>query len=80
MILRQYLICTHVANSIDLTVFCVLLLYRLSSPVILRQYLTWLQRIAVAPPGTPVWPGWLWALGVAAGGMGMTLVHHQFFW
>jgi hypothetical protein len=57
-----------------------MLLCRLSSPVILRQYLSWLQRIAVAPPGTPVWPGWLWALGVAAGGMGMTLVHHQFFW
>lgn len=53
---------------------------RLTSPVILRQYLTWLQRTAVAPPGTPVWPGWCWALGVAAGGMAMTLVHHQFFW
>lgn len=55
-------------------------LCRLSSPVLLKKYLTWLQGAAVALPGTATWPGWLWALGVAACGMGMTLVHHQFFW
>lgn len=53
---------------------------RLTSPVLLKKYLTWLQDARVAPPGTATWPGWLWALGVAACGMGITLVHHQFFW
>jgi predicted benzoate:H+ symporter BenE len=36
---------------------------------------------AAGAGGSPdQWRGWCWALAVASGGVGMTLVHHQFFW
>jgi hypothetical protein len=51
---------------------------RLLSPLALRHFLQWLQTDSAAPGSTPVWLGWCWAIAVASGGVGMTLVHHQF--
>lgn len=53
---------------------------RLLSPLALRQFLSWMTASHVTPESAPVWLGWCWAIAVAAGGVGMTLVHHQFFW
>lgn len=52
---------------------------RLSSPVALKYFLLWLELDA-AGVGGGEWRGWMLALAVTAGGVGMTLVHHQFFW
>jgi hypothetical protein len=51
---------------------------RLLSPLALRYFLQWLQADSAAPGSTPAWLGWCWAIAVASGGVGMTLVHHQF--
>lgn len=53
---------------------------RLLSPLALREFLRWLQADAAPGQGPPVWRGWMWALAVTAGGCGMTLIHHLFFW
>lgn len=42
----------------------------------LRGFLKYLSRESLTP-NTPDWPGWLWALFVASGGVGMTIIHHQ---
>jgi hypothetical protein len=44
--------------------------------VALRGFLNYLSRESLTP-NTPDWPGWLWALFVASGGVGMTIIHHQ---
>eukprot|EP00878_Enallax_costatus_P014214 GHUV01014868.1.p1 GENE.GHUV01014868.1~~GHUV01014868.1.p1 ORF type:complete len:677 (+),score=122.01 GHUV01014868.1:181-2211(+) len=53
---------------------------RLLSPLALRQFLSWMTASQSSPETAPVWLGWCWAIAVAAGGIGMTLIHHQFFW
>jgi hypothetical protein len=53
---------------------------RLLSPVALREFLKWMQRDAAAPRSVADWEGWMWAVAVAAGGVGMTIIHHVFFW
>jgi hypothetical protein len=60
---------------LSLTCYCC----RLLSPLALHYFLQWLQADSAAPGSTPTWLGWCWAIAVASGGVGMALVHHQFW-
>jgi ABC-type multidrug transport system fused ATPase/permease subunit len=61
---------------------------RVLSPVALREFLRWMTadeqaRVSsasstpIAPP--PLWRGWMLAFALSCGSLGMTIVHHQFF-
>jgi hypothetical protein len=53
---------------------------RLLGPLALREFLRWMQRDAADRASEPDWRGWMWALAVATAGLGMTIIHHVFFW
>jgi ABC-type multidrug transport system fused ATPase/permease subunit len=66
---------------------------RVLSPVALREFLRWMSAderarlaaaagtaaLSAATPAPPLWRGWMLAFALACGSLGMTIVHHQFF-
>ncbi|GAX75678.1 hypothetical protein CEUSTIGMA_g3121.t1 [Chlamydomonas eustigma] len=52
---------------------------RLSSPVVLRTFLLWLQSYA-AGNSPPEWQGWIIALGLGLCGFAAAILHHQLFY